>query len=98
MRNSPPAAAENSGAHRDIFLKIDGIVGEAQHVKHKNEIAVESYSWSESAAPFPGGATGLSVGRVQMQGFSVSMKASKASLGRTTSSSTRSPWLSQKSR
>lgn len=63
----------------DIFLKIDGIVGEAQHVKHKNEIAVESYSWSESAAPSPGGGTGLSAGRVRMQGFSVSMKASKAS-------------------
>jgi type VI secretion system secreted protein Hcp len=62
-----------------IFLKIDGIVGEAQHVKHKNEIAVESYSWSEAAAPSPGGGTGLAAGKVQMQGFSVSMKASKAS-------------------
>ena len=37
----------------DIFLKIDGMVGEAQHVEHKNV-------------------------SVQMQGFSVSMKASLA--------------------
>ena len=32
----------------DIFLKLDGIEGEAQDDKHKNEIEVQSFSWGVS--------------------------------------------------
>lgn len=32
----------------DIFIKIDGIEGEAQDDKHKNEIEVQSFSWGVS--------------------------------------------------
>jgi type VI secretion system secreted protein Hcp len=31
----------------DYFLKIDGIEGESTDSKHKNEIEVESFGWSE---------------------------------------------------
>ena len=31
----------------DYFLKIDGIQGESQDSKHKNEIQLESWSWGE---------------------------------------------------
>jgi type VI secretion system secreted protein Hcp len=32
----------------DIFLKLEGIEGEAQDDKHKNEIEVQSFSWGVS--------------------------------------------------
>src|SRR5437016_2408814 len=32
----------------DYFLKLDGIEGEAQDSKHKNEIDLESWSWGET--------------------------------------------------
>ena len=32
----------------DAFLKIEGIEGESPDAKHKGEIQLESFSWSES--------------------------------------------------
>jgi len=62
----------------DYFLKIDGIEGESQDSKHKNEIDVESWSWGETntgGTAFAGGGSG----KVQMQDFHFVMKTSKAS-------------------
>jgi len=44
----------------DMFLKIDGIKGEAQDAKHKDEIDVLSWSWgvSQSATTHIGGGGG----------------------------------------
>jgi type VI secretion system secreted protein Hcp len=65
----------------DYFLKIDGIDGESTDDKHKNEIEIYSFKWSEKqAATFQrgsgGGATG---GKVQMNNFIFTMPTSKAS-------------------
>ncbi len=65
----------------DYFLKIDGIDGESLDEKHKNEIEVASFRWSEKQ---PGtfqrsstsGATG---GKVQMNNFIFTMLTNKSS-------------------
>ncbi len=63
----------------DIFLKIDGIRGESQDVRHTGEIELESFSWSETAATWPGGSGSGGGGRVQMEAFGVTMGVSRAS-------------------
>ena len=62
----------------DYFLKIDGIEGESHDAKHKNEIHVESFSWSEKqqGAQMSGGGGGA--GKVAMGDFHVTMKVNKA--------------------
>lgn len=62
----------------DYFLKIDGIEGESQDARHKNEIAVESFSWgaTQVAAPATGGTT---AGKVSIQDFHFAARLSKAS-------------------
>ncbi len=63
----------------DYFLKIEGIEGESQDVKHKGEIDILSWSWGESnsgSAAFGGGA---GAGKVSMQDFHFVMKINKAS-------------------
>lgn len=65
-------------AQVDYFLKLDGIDGESNDSKHKNEIDVESWSWGETnPAASAGGGGGA--GKVQMQDFHFTMKTSKAS-------------------
>ena len=61
-----------------IFLAIDGIPGESTDDKHKDEIEVESFSWGEMGVP-PSAGGGGPTGPVQMQGFTFSMRVSKAS-------------------
>jgi type VI secretion system secreted protein Hcp len=63
----------------DFFLKIDGIEGEAQDSKHKNEIDLESWSFGEvnSGTGHTGG--GIGAGKVAMQDFHFVMKTNKAS-------------------
>jgi type VI secretion system secreted protein Hcp len=64
----------------DAFLKIDGIEGDSNDSKHKNEIDVISWSFGDSqpaAAASAGGARGA--GRVSMQDFKFTMRAGKAS-------------------
>jgi len=62
----------------DYFIKIDGIQGESQDDKHKNEIQLESWSFGESnAGSFAVGSGGGS-GKVQMQDFQFTKKVDKA--------------------
>lgn len=63
----------------DYFLKIDGIPGESQDDKHKDWIALASFSWgiAEQGPPSHGG--GGAAGRVTSRGFEFVMRANKAS-------------------
>lgn len=63
----------------DYFLKIEGIPGESQDGKHKDEIALESWSWGETNAGTHAGGGGGGAGRVVMQDFHFVMKINKAS-------------------
>jgi type VI secretion system secreted protein Hcp len=63
----------------DYFLKIDGIPGESQDDKHKDEIDVLSWSWGETAsAPIHSGSGG-GAGKVEMGDLHVTATVSKAS-------------------
>ena len=53
----------------DYFLKIDGIQGESQDSKHKNEIQLESWSWGEQQSGSFAALGGGGVGKVQMGDF-----------------------------
>jgi type VI secretion system secreted protein Hcp len=63
----------------DYFLKIDGIEGESLDAKHKNEIHIDSFSWSEkqSGTHMAGGGGGA--GKVAMGDFNFTMKVNKSS-------------------
>ena len=63
----------------DYFLKIDGIEGESQDAKHKNEIDVESWSWGETQVGAHAGGGGGGSGKVDMHDFSFVMEVNKAS-------------------
>jgi|SRR5579864_6396227 len=62
----------------DAFLKIDGIEGESTDSKHKGEIQLLSFSWSEhqtGTAPHGGG---LGAGKVSMQDIHITKVIDKA--------------------
>lgn len=61
------------------FLKIDGIAGASQDLKHKDEIDVASWSWGETNAVSPRTGGGGGAGRVSMQDFLFTTGISKAS-------------------
>lgn len=62
----------------DYFLKIDGISGESKDDKHKGEIDVLSFSWSETQnATFAYGGGG-GAGKVQLQDFHFTMNVDRA--------------------
>jgi type VI secretion system secreted protein Hcp len=63
----------------DYFLKIDGIPGESQDAKHKDEIQVLSYSHGASQAGTMAFGGGGGAGKVQMQDFHFMMCVNKAS-------------------
>jgi type VI secretion system secreted protein Hcp len=63
----------------DYFLKIDGIEGEAQDSKHKNEIQLESWSFGETNAGTAMLGEGMGSGKVQMGDFHFVMSSNKAS-------------------
>lgn len=63
----------------DYFLKIDGIEGESEDSKHKNEIQVESWSFGESQGGTMAFGGGGGAGKVQMQDFHFVMKVNKSS-------------------
>jgi type VI secretion system secreted protein Hcp len=63
----------------DYFLKIDGIPGESQDSKHKEEIDVLSWSWGESQSGTHSGQGGGGAGKVVMQDFHFVMTVNKAS-------------------
>jgi type VI secretion system secreted protein Hcp len=63
----------------DYFLKIDGIQGESQDSKHKNEIEIESFSWGANQTGTASHGGGMGAGRVQMQDFNFIMRVNKSS-------------------
>lgn len=63
----------------DYFLKIDGIEGESQDSKHKNEIEIESFSWGANNMGTASHGGGMGAGRVSFQDFSFAMRVNKAS-------------------
>jgi type VI secretion system secreted protein Hcp len=63
----------------DFFLKIDGIPGESQDAKHKDEIQVDSWSLSERQSGTMADGGGGGAGKVKMNDVSFSEKLSKAS-------------------
>ena len=62
----------------DYFLKIEGIEGESQDHKHKNEIDVESWSWGETNVGDAAHRGGMGAGKVSMQDFHFVMRINKA--------------------
>ncbi len=62
----------------DYFLKIDGILGEAQDKTHKDEIQVQSWSWGESNSGSMSFGGGGGTGKVAMQDFHFTMPVNKA--------------------
>lgn len=63
----------------DYFLKIDGIPGESQDAKHKDEIQLEAWSWGETQSGTFAAGGGGGAGKVKMHDFQFSMKMNKAS-------------------
>ena len=63
----------------DYFLKIDGIDGESQQDKHKNEIELDSWSFGETNAGTMARSMGGGAGKVSMQDFHFVMHVNKAS-------------------
>jgi type VI secretion system secreted protein Hcp len=63
----------------DFFLKIEGIEGESQDHKHKNEIDLESWSFGESQHGTSHTGGGGGAGKVSMQDFHFVMRINKAS-------------------
>ena len=62
----------------DYFLKIDGIDGESQDSKHKNEIDVSSWSWGASQTGTMASGGGGGAGKVHMQDFHFTMTVNKS--------------------
>jgi type VI secretion system secreted protein Hcp len=62
----------------DYFLKLDGIDGESQDDKHKNEIDLESWSWGATNVGDAAYRGGAGAGKVAMQDFHFVMKVNKA--------------------
>jgi type VI secretion system secreted protein Hcp len=62
----------------DYFLKIEGIQGESQDAKHKDEIQLESWSWGETQAGTMKAGGGGGAGKVDMQDFHFVMAVNKA--------------------
>ncbi len=60
------------------FLKIDGIEGGSTADKHKGELDLTSFSWSETSSSAPTGG-GIATGKVAVQDFRVVAKMSAAS-------------------
>jgi len=63
----------------DYFLKIDGIPGESQDSKHKDEIQIESWGFGANQGGTMAFGGGGGAGKVQMQDFHFVMKTQKAS-------------------
>jgi len=63
----------------DYFLKIDGIEGESQDHKHKNEIQLESFQWGAQQVGTASHGGGMGAGKVQFHDFQFTMRTCKAS-------------------
>lgn len=63
----------------DLFLKMDGILGESADLKHKGEIDLQSFSWGETNQAGPASGGGAASGKVTMQDFHFVTRVNKAS-------------------
>ena len=63
----------------DAFLKLDGIKGESQDSKHKDEIEIESFSWGVTQSGTLAFGGGAGAGKAQFQDFHFTTNVSKAS-------------------
>lgn len=63
----------------DIFLKLEGIKGEAQDAKHKDEIDILSWSWGMSQSGTTHMGSGSGSGKVSVQDISLTKYIDKAS-------------------
>jgi len=62
----------------DYFLKIDGIEGESADAKHKAEIDLMAWNWSETQEGTHSGGGGGGAGKVSIGDFSFQMTVNKA--------------------
>jgi type VI secretion system secreted protein Hcp len=65
-------------AQVDYFLKIEGIPGESQDAKHKDEIDVLSWSWGATNSGTMSYGGGGGAGKVSANDFHFTMKVNKA--------------------
>jgi type VI secretion system secreted protein Hcp len=63
----------------DYFMKIEGIEGESEDDKHKNEIQLSSFQWQENQTGTFAQGNGGGAGKVQMQNLEIQCPVSKAS-------------------
>lgn len=63
----------------DIFLKLEGIKGEAQDDKYKDEIDVLAWSWGASQSGTTHGGSGSGSGKVSVQDISITKYIDKSS-------------------
>jgi type VI secretion system secreted protein Hcp len=63
----------------DYFLKIDGIEGESQDSKHKQEIEIQSFSFGATQTGSFAAGGGGGAGKVHMQDFHFTVPVNKAS-------------------
>ena len=63
----------------DIFLKIDGIKGEATDVNHPNEVEILSWNWGVSESFISSGSSGVVGGIPKIANLVVSKQVDKAS-------------------
>lgn len=63
----------------DMFLKLDGIKGESQDHKHKDEIHIESFSWGMNQTGAHGTGGGGGAGKVSVHDISITKFVDKSS-------------------
>ncbi len=63
----------------DIFLKLDGIKGESQDNKYKDEIDVLAWSWGAAQSGTTHGGSGSGSGKVSVQDLSITKYIDKSS-------------------
>ncbi|MGC2635859.1 MAG: type VI secretion system tube protein Hcp [Acidobacteriaceae bacterium] len=62
----------------DYFLKLDGIQGESQDEKHKNEIQIMSWSWGASNVSSVSGTGGSGAGKADLSDISMMLNFDKS--------------------
>lgn len=63
----------------DYFLKLEGIPGESQDAKHKEEMSLLSWSWGEQQQGTAAHGSGLGAGKVAFKDLRIAMRVDKAS-------------------
>ena len=63
----------------DYFLKLDGIKGESQDAKHKDEIELIAFNWGVTNSATTGGGGGGGAGKATLQDLEVAMPVNRSS-------------------